>query len=102
MVGWHHRFNGYEFEQALGVGDGGEGNGNPLQYSCLENPMDRGAYQAPLSMGAWQATVHGVTNWTKLSDFTLTFKHHSVFSALPGTMDDREVLINFRQNVSPQ
>ena len=30
----------------------GEGNGNPLQYSCLENPMDR---------GAWQATVHGMT-----------------------------------------
>ena len=30
----------------------GEGNGNPLQYSCLENPIDR---------GAWQATVHGVT-----------------------------------------
>ena len=29
----------------------GEGNGNPLQYSCLENPMDR---------GAWQVTVHGV------------------------------------------
>ena len=29
-----------------------EGNGNPLQYSCLKNPMDR---------GAWQATVHGVT-----------------------------------------
>ena len=29
----------------------GEGNGNPLQYSCLENPMDR---------GAWQATVHGI------------------------------------------
>ena len=30
----------------------GEGNGNPLQYSCLENPMDR---------RAWQATVHGIT-----------------------------------------
>ena len=30
----------------------GEGNGNPLQYFCLENPMDR---------GSWQATVHGVT-----------------------------------------
>ena len=29
----------------------GEGNGNPFQYSCLENPMDK---------GAWQATVHGV------------------------------------------
>ena len=30
----------------------GEGNGNPIQYSCLENPTER---------GAWQATVHGVT-----------------------------------------
>jgi len=38
----------------------GQGNGNPLQYSCLENPMDR---------GAWQATVHGVTkSQTQLSD----------------------------------
>ena len=90
MVGWHHRLNGHEFEQAPGVGDGqgsqvccspwgrkeldtterlnwtdpghvgsilgsrrstGEGNGNPLQYSCLKNPMDR---------GAWWATVRGV------------------------------------------
>ena len=33
------------------VRSSGEGNGNPLQYSCLENYMDR---------GAWQATVHGV------------------------------------------
>ena len=39
----------------------GEGNGNPLQYSCLEDPMDR---------GAWWATVHGVTeSRTRLSDF---------------------------------
>ena len=39
----------------------GEGNGNPFQYSCLENPMDR---------GAWQATVHGVTkSQTRLSNF---------------------------------
>ena len=38
----------------------GEGNGNPLQYTCLENPMDR---------GAWQATVHGVAkSRTRLSD----------------------------------
>ena len=38
----------------------GGGNGNPLQYSCLENPIDR---------GAWQATVHGVTkSQTQLSD----------------------------------
>ena len=38
----------------------GEGHGNPLQYSYLENPMDR---------GAWWATVHGVAkSWTQLSD----------------------------------
>ena len=36
------------------------GHGNPHQYSCLENPMDR---------GAWRATVHGVTkSWTRLSN----------------------------------
>ena len=107
MVGWYHRLNGHEFEQALGVGNGqeslecwrawgckeldtterlnwterpsslcgsdskkyacsaadpgsvlrlvrppGEGNGSPLQYSCLENSM---------GTGAWQVTVHGVT-----------------------------------------
>ena len=40
----------------------GEGNGTPLQYSCLENPMDG---------GAWWATVHGVAkSQTLLSDFT--------------------------------
>ena len=38
----------------------GEGNGYPLQYSCLKNPMDR---------GAWRATVHGVAkSWTRLSN----------------------------------
>ena len=43
----------------------GEGNGNPLQYSCLENPMDG---------GAWWATVHRVAkSQTQLSDFTFTF-----------------------------
>ena len=42
-----------------------EGNGNPLQYSCLENPMDG---------GAWWAAVHGVTKGqTQLSDFIFTF-----------------------------
>ena len=44
----------------------GEGNGNPLQYSCLENPMDR---------GAWQATVHGVTkSWTRLRTHTYCYQ----------------------------
>ena len=43
----------------------GEGNGSPLQYSCLENALDG---------GAWQATVHGVAkSQTRLSDFTFTF-----------------------------
>ena len=43
----------------------GEGNGNPLQYSCLGNPMDR---------GAWQATVHGVAkSWTQLTDQVRTY-----------------------------
>ena len=39
-----------------------EGNGNLLQYSCLENPMDR---------GAWQATVHGVTKESDMTEHTL-------------------------------
>ena len=44
----------------------GGGYGNPLQYSCLENPIDR---------GAWWATVHGVAkSWTQLSNFTHTHK----------------------------
>ena len=48
----------------------GEGNGIPLQYSCLENPMDG---------GAWKAAVHGVTDGqTQLSDFTLTFHFHAL------------------------
>ena len=48
----------------------GEGNGNPLQYSCLENSMEG---------GAWQATVHGVAkSWTRLSDFTFTFTFSGV------------------------
>ena len=48
----------------------GEGNGTPLQYSCLENPMDG---------GAWKAAVHGVTkSQAQLSDFTFTFYFHAL------------------------
>ena len=49
---------------------GGEGNGTPLQFSCLENPMDG---------GAWKAAVHGVSEGrTRLSDFTFTFHLHAL------------------------
>ena len=48
----------------------GEGNGTPLQYSCLENPMDG---------GAWWAAVHGVEkSRIGLSDFTFTFHFHAL------------------------
>ena len=48
----------------------GEGNGTPLQYSCLENPMDG---------GAWWAAVHGVAkSWTRLSNFPFTFHFHAL------------------------
>ena len=48
----------------------GEGNGTPLQYSCLENPMGR---------GAWWAAVYGVArSQTRLSDFTFTFHFHAL------------------------
>ena len=48
----------------------GEGNGTPLQYSCLENPMGG---------GAWEAAVHGVAkSRTWLSDFTFTFHFHEL------------------------
>ena len=48
----------------------GEGNGTPLQYSCLENPMDG---------GAWWAAVHGVAwSWTRLSNFTFTLYFHAL------------------------
>ena len=60
--GFHH--SSVSKESACNAGDlgsipgsgksPGEGNGNPLQYSCLENPIDR---------GAWEATVHGLQEW---------------------------------------
>ena len=61
----------------------GEGNGTPLQYSCLENPMDG---------GAWWGAVHGVAkSRTRLSNFTFTFHFHALekemathSSVLPG------------------
>ena len=69
----------------------GDGNGNPLQYSCLENPMDR---------GAWWAAVHGVVkSQTGLSNFTFTFHFHALekematHSSLPGESQGRRSLV---------
>ena len=46
--------------QVLSLGPEGEGNGNPLQYSCLKNPID---------LGTWKATVHGVAKSRHTSTF---------------------------------
>ena len=55
---------------SFSTGKTGEGNGTPLQYSCLENPMGG---------GAWEAAVHGVAkSRTRLSDFTFTFHFHAL------------------------
>ena len=63
----------------------GEGNGTPLQYSCLENPMDG---------GAWWAAVHGVAgSRTQLSDFIFTFHFH----ALEKEMATRSSVLAWRQ-----
>ena len=49
---------------------GEEGNGTPLQYSCLENPMDG---------GAWWAAVHGIAkSRARMSNFTFTFHFHAL------------------------
>ena len=62
----------------------GEGNGTPLLYSCLENPMDG---------GAWWAAIYGVTqSRTRLSDFTLTFH----FPALEKEMAPHSCILAWR------
>ena len=61
----------------------GEGNGNPLQYSCLENTMDR---------GAWWATIHGVAkSRTRLSDFSAT---SVILMDFPGSSDGKASAYN--------
>ena len=59
----------------------GGGQGNPVQYSCLENPMDR---------GAWRATVHRVAkSWTRLKPFSTA--QHSQFRGLPRWLSGKDV-----------
>ena len=79
-------FHTFTYYFVLGSSRFGEGNGTPLQYSCLENPMDG---------GAWWAAVHGVAkSRTRLRDFTFHFHalekematHSSVLAwRIPGT-----------------
>ena len=68
----------------LGVGCTGEDNGNPLQPSCLANPMDG---------RAWKAAVHGVArSWTRLSKFSFTFH----FDALEKEMATHSSVLAWR------
>ena len=88
---FYHRFPNSEVTRDTS----GEGNGTPLQYSCLGNPMDR---------GAWKAVAHGVAEgWTRLSNFTFTFHfdalekematHSSVLAwRIPGTGEPGRLL----------
>ena len=68
-------YNAGDLGSSPGLGRSpGEGNGNPLQYYCLENPMDR---------GAWQAAVYGVAkSQSRLSDFTSLLSLQSLKSCL--------------------
>ena len=67
----------------------GEGNGNPLQYSCLENSMDR---------GAWWATDHGVTkSWTQQSYFTFFLSFASILAT---SFQSHEILDQVILNIS--
>ena len=77
MTGIHHSngralpllWNSISINYREARGMHGEGDGTPLQHSCLENPMDG---------GAWWAAVHGVAeSQARLSDFTFTFHFHN-------------------------
>ena len=77
---FYHRFPNSEVTRDTS----GEGNGTPLQYSCLGNPMDR---------GAWKAAVHGVAEgWKRLSNFTFTFH----FDALEKEMATHSSVLAWR------
>ena len=70
FIKYHDSFSFHFTSYCSFVNGEGNGNGTPLQYSCLENPMDR---------GAWRAAVHGVAmSRARLSDFTFTFHFHAL------------------------
>ena len=79
-------YNGiYQFFHTRSIKPG-EGTGGPLQYSCLENPMDG---------GAWWAAAHGVAkSQIRLSDFTFTFIFH--LHALEKEMATHSIVLAWR------
>ena len=79
-------YNAGDLGSIPGLGrSSGEGNGNPLRYSCLENPMDR---------EAWWATVHWVTkSRTRLSNFTFTFTFSNSSSSEYSEISDNFIQI---------
>ena len=69
------------------------GHGTGLQYSCLENPMDR---------GAWQATVHRVTkSWTPLKRFSMCTHAHTRAGTHTGTGNQTKICLNLRVCLGP-
>ena len=75
--------------------DPGEGHGNPLQYSCLEDPMDR---------GAWWATDHGVAkSWTRHGWVWESFEYYSALSSVEGSSYQWTFvfLFQFQREVNP-
>ena len=99
LIGWSFPHSSVSKESSCNAGNPGsipgsgrspgEGNGNPLQYSCLENSINR---------GAWQATVHGVTmNWTWLNDYLFTsfpFSEHALLSTLLGNQEEGQIFFH--------
>ena len=68
----------------------GVGNGNPLQYSCLENPMDR---------GAWQAIVDGIAKESDTTERMNTHTHTNADDTLLGRQFESHVLVNVCSSV---
>ena len=76
----------------LGRSPGG-GHNNPLQYSCLENPMDR---------GAWRARVHSVAkSWTRLKQLS-TAQHKFIDSKILKRNNDCKIIYRFKKFSEPQ
>ena len=70
IISMHRPFHNYLLLPARASSRFGEGNGTPLQYSCLENPMDGGAW--------WAAVLGDAKSQTQLSEFTFTFPFHAL------------------------